>query len=120
MKTVVVPFSERCPNHSCGEGGGSQSDAHAAIDYARTLARSWPSTHPETRAVLVSDLARLLASRVGTLAELMAREIGKPVCFGRVEIERTAEMVCAVVRRPRGHGERTSRWSCQRETASAR
>jgi acyl-CoA reductase-like NAD-dependent aldehyde dehydrogenase len=54
---------------------------------------------PEARALLVRRLSRRLAGNTEELAELMAREIGKPVRFGRVEVQRTAEMLCAVTRR---------------------
>jgi acyl-CoA reductase-like NAD-dependent aldehyde dehydrogenase/nicotinamidase-related amidase len=51
------------------------------------------------RAALLRRLADELAGRVGELAEAMVREIGKPVRFGRVEVERTAEMLRAVAER---------------------
>jgi alpha-ketoglutaric semialdehyde dehydrogenase len=71
----------------------------AAIDRAQILAKTWPSQAPEARARLVRRLSELLARSADELSELMAREIGKPVRFGRVEVQRTAEMLCAIARR---------------------
>ena len=99
MKTVAVSVQDWRRKHPCSSGNGSQLAVHAAIDDARNLAKSWPRTPPETRAKLVSRLSGLLASQVDIFAELMAKEIGKPVRFGRAEVERTVEMLGAVTRR---------------------
>ena len=45
------------------------------------------------RSMLVQALGRLLDQQVDELADQMARELGKPVRFGRVEVRRTAAML---------------------------
>jgi acyl-CoA reductase-like NAD-dependent aldehyde dehydrogenase len=48
---------------------------------------------------LVQRLAELLADNAAQIADSMAREIGKPVRFGQVEVQRTIQMLCAITRR---------------------
>ena len=76
------------------------SDSGAlATGAVRAFARSWRETSTITRGELLRRLARLLAAKTDPLAALMAREIGKPIRFGRVEVERSIEMLEHVARR---------------------
>jgi acyl-CoA reductase-like NAD-dependent aldehyde dehydrogenase/nicotinamidase-related amidase len=77
----------------------SLDQVRMAIDRAQERARVWKRTAPAQRADLGRRLAPLLAGCAGELAELMAREIGKPVRFGRIEVERAAEMLEAIAGR---------------------
>ncbi len=63
--------------------------ARAIVDTART-ARLWRRTPFDARASLMRNAAAGLRGRVDELAELMAREMGKPVKQGRAEIEKCA------------------------------
>jgi acyl-CoA reductase-like NAD-dependent aldehyde dehydrogenase len=75
------------------------NDVRASIERARTLADSWPREAPARRTILMRRLAQLLIDGSEKLAQLMASEIGKPVRFARVEVERTAEMLHAITTR---------------------
>jgi alpha-ketoglutaric semialdehyde dehydrogenase len=76
------------------------SDSGAfATGAARAFAGSWRETSTISRSELLRRLARLLAAKTDSLAALMAREIGKPIRFGRVEVERSVEMLEHVARR---------------------
>ncbi|MDE0649789.1 MAG: aldehyde dehydrogenase family protein, partial [Gammaproteobacteria bacterium] len=68
-------------------------------DYARAVAGcqnafvAWRDTPMEERSRLVGSLAPILRKRREEFAELMTREMGKPVREARSEIEKCA-MVC--------------------------
>lgn len=53
-------------------------------------------------------LSQRILERIDEFAELMAREISKPVMFGRGEVERIPEMLSAISRRYSGHAARES------------
>lgn len=67
--------------------------ATEAVDHAVAFAGNWRKEPVETRIRLIQLLATHLAERQGELSELMARELGKPVRFGKVEAQRTVEML---------------------------
>jgi succinate-semialdehyde dehydrogenase/glutarate-semialdehyde dehydrogenase len=60
---------------------------------ADQAARRWPATPVDERAGLLRTAARLLRERCDDLAQLAAREMGKPVTQGRAEVEKCA-LVC--------------------------
>ena len=76
---------------------GVEDEAAPAVTAVTTKAReSWPAwaaSKPETRRELLERLAALLEQNAKPFAEQMAKEIGKPVVYGQVEIERTAGMM---------------------------
>ena len=61
----------------------------SAIDLAANHAAAWCATELSQRAELVRGMITRLAADGRSLATLMTREIGKPVRFCRVEVERT-------------------------------
>jgi len=97
MKPSLVPVA--IPRDRFPSSHDEQVAVRVAVGKARKLAASWPKEARENRSLRVRRLARLLARDTEKLAELMAREIGKPLRFGRVEVERSAEMLSAIARR---------------------
>jgi acyl-CoA reductase-like NAD-dependent aldehyde dehydrogenase/nicotinamidase-related amidase len=85
--------------HAVPVDHGRLSLLRTAIDTARYFQGSWRKTTPEARAMLAQQLAERIAANASQLAELMARELGKPVRFGRVEGQRTADKIHSVVTR---------------------
>jgi acyl-CoA reductase-like NAD-dependent aldehyde dehydrogenase len=69
------------------------------IHQTRSVLNEWRTTTDAVRVGLVRRLSELLITKSVAFAELMAREVGKPVRFGRVEAKRSAEMLCAIVDR---------------------
>jgi len=67
------------------------------LEHSQRFAASWRHTPFAERARLVDRLATLLGDHGEHLAESMAREIGKPIRFGRVEVQRTAQKLRAVI-----------------------
>jgi acyl-CoA reductase-like NAD-dependent aldehyde dehydrogenase len=70
-----------------------------AIGRARAIAGDWRKTADSLRTGPMRRLAELLARCAEAFAVQMAREIGKPVGFGRIEVQRSAEMLRAVTAR---------------------
>ena len=62
----------------------------AAIAAADTAFRAWRETPFSLRTRLMGEAARVLRSRAGEYAVLMAEEMGKPVRDGRAEVEKSA------------------------------
>lgn len=62
----------------------------AAITDAHEAYLRWRRVPVAARAVLVRSAARILRERAEPLAELMAREMGKPLVQGRGEVEKCA------------------------------
>ncbi len=80
----------------------TEDDAAAEVAGATTKARAaWPAwtvSRPEMRRQMLERLAEILEQRAQPFADQMAREIGKPVAFGQVEVERTAGMMREIAR----------------------
>jgi acyl-CoA reductase-like NAD-dependent aldehyde dehydrogenase len=66
------------------------SEVTAAIDAAETAYESWQFSSPNTRADLLHRVASLVRERFTELAELMAKEIGKPITQAEAEVTRVA------------------------------
>lgn len=62
----------------------------AKIDLAEKTYQSWRFSPIEKRQLLLNKLAALFLERKTELAELMAREMGKPITQGLAEIEKCA------------------------------
>jgi acyl-CoA reductase-like NAD-dependent aldehyde dehydrogenase len=67
-----------------------KAEAERAIGAAAEAAPGWKATLPAERGAILSKAADILESRVGELAELMAREVGKPMVESRAEVARAA------------------------------
>jgi alpha-ketoglutaric semialdehyde dehydrogenase len=79
--------------------GRDQVPSAVPVAVAHSFSRAWRSTSIEDRASLVRLLIEVLAAKVDDLAVLMAKEIGKPMRFGRAEGQRSLEMLVHIVRR---------------------
>ncbi len=66
------------------------TELRAAIAATHTAARAWRTTSMHSRGEKLRRAAGLLRERNGPYAELMAREMGKPLAQGRAEIEKCA------------------------------
>ena len=77
----------------------SPAAAVTAIGGAHELAGRWQRTARSARERLARNLAPILTRETEALAELMAKEIGKPVRFGRMEVARSVEMIGAIATR---------------------
>jgi len=66
------------------------SEVEAAIEGAHAAHRAWRRTSFEHRAERMRKAAEILRERTDPYAELMAREMGKPIGQGRSEIEKCA------------------------------
>ncbi len=73
--------------------------ARAAGQRARSAFRRLDDFPLEARGAMWERLAAALEGEATELAGQMAREIGKPVRYGRTEVVRTAELLRAVIRR---------------------
>jgi len=60
----------------------------ARLERARVAQASWARVTPAERAARLLALAQALRARSEALAELMAREMGKPLAQGRAEVEK--------------------------------
>ncbi|RMH19172.1 MAG: NAD-dependent succinate-semialdehyde dehydrogenase [Gemmatimonadetes bacterium] len=68
----------------------SAEEAEEALDAALRAQRQWRRASFAERAAVLERAAELLRARVDAHAELMAREMGKPVRQGRAEVEKCA------------------------------
>ncbi len=68
------------------------AELRAAIAAAQKAHLKWRKLPVSARAEPIRATARLLRERAGEYAELMAREMGKPLAQGRAEIEKCAWM----------------------------
>lgn len=98
MQLIDKPLAGSRPSAARNSFNDSveSSIRHAVESFA-----SWRRSSSSERVDLVNRLAGRLADEATELAELIAHEVGKPVRFGRVEVRRTAEMLCAIVKRYR-------------------
>ena len=67
-----------------------EAETSRAIDAAAGALPSWKATLPSARGEILSKAADILESRTDELAQLMARETGKPMTEGRAEVARAA------------------------------
>ncbi len=70
----------------------SAAELRAAIAAAHRAHLAWRKVPIATRAEPLRETARLLRERADDYAELMAREMGKPLAQGRAEVEKCAWM----------------------------
>ena len=70
--------------------GHSQSEAHSIVASTRAAFRAWRNTDLEERATLMRTAAAILRRRSAEFAELMTKEMGKPVTEGHAEVEKCA------------------------------
>lgn len=73
---------------SAAEGGFAE--LRTCIDAADMAFQTWRSSRPHERAALLSRIANLVEDRKEELADLLVREIGKPIDLARGEVDRTA------------------------------
>ena len=67
-----------------------EAETSRAIEAAAGAFPSWKATLPSARGAILSQAADILESRTDELAQLMARETGKPMTEGRAEVARAA------------------------------
>jgi acyl-CoA reductase-like NAD-dependent aldehyde dehydrogenase len=68
------------------------AETQRAIEAAMRAAREWRATLPSERGAILSKAADIIESRAEELAELMAREVGKPMSESRAEVTRAANI----------------------------
>ncbi len=68
------------------------AELRAAVAAAHKAQLAWRKVPVAARSEPLRATARLLRERAGEYAELMAREMGKPLAQGRAEIEKCAWM----------------------------
>ncbi|WP_285599650.1 aldehyde dehydrogenase family protein [Kineosporia sp. NBRC 101731] len=80
---VVDPATHKA-FHVIANGGAS--DVDAAVAAARTAAPGWAAMNPSDRGALLGRWAALIGDHVEELAALEARDVGKPLSGGRMNI----------------------------------
>ena len=70
-----------------------EDDIHAAFNAARASFKPWRESSLKTRSNILTRFKKLLLNSKQELAEIMHKEIGKPVDESIVEIERTGEYI---------------------------
>jgi acyl-CoA reductase-like NAD-dependent aldehyde dehydrogenase len=73
--------------------------AQSAARRSRNALVGWQEREMAERAAALTELANRLEPRACELAEEMASSLGKPIRYGKVEVERAAEMLGAVATR---------------------
>jgi len=79
--------------------GEDQAATSPQVNAVRARARDWRNTPLAERVHLVRRLAATLTAEAEPLATLIAAEIGKPMRFGRSELQHCVDMLDAVARR---------------------
>src|SRR5262245_60836922 len=79
--------------------GEDHAAASAQVTAARARAKDWRETPIAERVDFVRRLAATLIAEAESLAALMAAEIGKPIRFGRSEVQHCVDMLDATARR---------------------
>lgn len=92
--------------HSAHEAPVEQTVSRE-VERAAAFLRSWQRKDAAARVALVERLAEVIGSQEDSLARHMAREIGKPLRFGRAEVRGTVEMLYAIAAHSQ-HGETTN------------
>lgn len=70
----------------------SEAEVSARLDAAIAAWDGWRADSPR-RAASLEDFAAAIAARAGAFAELMAREVGKPLAEARAEVERAVAIL---------------------------
>jgi acyl-CoA reductase-like NAD-dependent aldehyde dehydrogenase len=68
------------------------ADTERAIEAAEKAFPEWKATLPSERGAILSKAADIIESQADELAELMAREVGKPMSESRAEVTRAANI----------------------------
>ena len=68
-------------------------DSDDAVRRARDSWPSWTGSAPFSRRELLERMAVMLEKQAPDFAKQMAREIGKPVHYGRMEVDRTGDLL---------------------------
>jgi acyl-CoA reductase-like NAD-dependent aldehyde dehydrogenase/nicotinamidase-related amidase len=96
----MVHFSPRQNGEICWSVSvcGAEQASRAAKT-ARKAWSGWKDSSMTARVEVLERFAGLLTGEADALAEQMAREIGKPVMYGRAEVFRTAALLKDLMRR---------------------
>lgn len=70
-----------------------EADLDAALAAARDGFSAWRRTAPAERCAVILRAARLIRERIGTVAQAMSAEQGKPIAEARAEVVRAAELL---------------------------
>src|SRR2546428_4567134 len=70
---------------------GTPADVEAAVDAARRAFPGWAATRGSKRAKLMHQAALKMHEVVDEVAELLAKEQGKPLALAKIEAQRVAE-----------------------------
>jgi aldehyde dehydrogenase (NAD+) len=80
----IIDPATRLPFHSVARGDGA--DVAAAVGAARRAGPGWAATNPSERGALLARWADLIMENVEELAAIEARDVGKPLSGGRLNI----------------------------------
>lgn len=81
---AILDPATRQPFHAIA--GGDGADVDAAVAAARRAAPGWAATNPSERGALLGRWADLVMEHVEELAAIEARDVGKPLSGGRLNI----------------------------------
>src|SRR3712207_3738338 len=70
-----------------------RAETERAIEAAAEAFQGWKATLPSERGAILSKAADIIESRMDELAQLMAREVGKPMTESRAEVGRAAAIL---------------------------
>ena len=82
-----------------------QAAASPQVTAAQARAKDWRNTPLAERVYLVRRLAATLTAEAASLVQSMAVEIGKPIRFGRSELQHCVDMLDAIARRAKDSDE---------------
>jgi aldehyde dehydrogenase (NAD+) len=80
----VLDPATRQPFHAVA--GGDAADVEAAVAAARRAAPGWAATNPSERGAVLARWADLVMQHVEELAAIEARDVGKPLSAGRMNM----------------------------------
>ena len=88
--STIVSTSPQHPRDVVGEWPDEgAAGIEKAIERARSAAAGWRARTAHERGAVLDDAAERIGERAGELADLMVREVGKPVSEARGEVART-------------------------------
>ena len=70
-----------------------RAETERAIEAAAEAFQGWKATLPSERGAILSKAADIIESKMDELAQLMAREVGKPIAESRAEVGRAAAIL---------------------------